>query len=931
MKRLLTAAVVLLGIASYALTVQAPSSPIKIDGNLDEKAWADAVKNTGFIRLRNHSSKPMKDQTSFSVLADENAVYLGISCFDSEPDKIQWCGNHWSGSDAVEIFLSPAGSPVEYYQMAVSCSNDKYSMFRAESGNITPDQYFPFWESATSKDGKGWYIEVRIPYSAFYMTRNKMWNTTWLLNVARAQTHDGGLSTWSPLVAGFNESKNFNSVKGFPVRKPVEDVLVPVVIGDYTSRSGDVIKGDAIVNVEAIEASCGKWNLTVKVPGGNSKSSEINVSYGNSRHVIKDVEFPASVKGYHHVKVTLSRDDIVLGRYYPVSAEYKPIDIKVTWPQYANNYYPGQDAGYVSGVVNCKLAESDMDKAVIELAIGDKVRKYKPRTGGIEFKQKFPELKEGEMVQLKARIIVDGKEFAGTETFVKRLPPPENGGSVVWIENGRIIYNGKPYFPRTIYAKGFMGGIRLARKFEEEKDIICLSDFESPTLEPARLLPKMNINVKEATKDVKPCKELFEKVQEVIDKFRGKDILGYYISDEPECRNISPVYLKYIYDYVKKQDPYRLVLSCSRAPLMYLDCVDVFMMHPYIGPSFSGKTRFLAKPVDKTRDKIKEIADCNRPDKVAGFTGQFFSYASKYADYPTWDELQAQTWTTIANGSRINNPYAYHDIHDKTYMFESFVFNNQAIMELTDWLLSYDVKYLDIKSDKWLDCTLYKHDGMELLLMVNPYPEPHTAVVNDRDINGKWYEYRGDAVHKFKKGRPIEFKPYQIYILTSRKFESGFPDLKDILAKIAASDTKMRSKGNLLFDKHEEVELDASEPGSLGYANRKIFDGSVVQLAWKAGPWKTRQWFEIDFPKAAPGFKTLKVYGYNMKNPTISIWKAGEWRKLEPVKIIENPEEWSKTFVFDKLNRTVKIRLNFDGFKMGKELVEIYEVEMYDK
>ncbi len=932
-KGLIAAIICLCGLAAQALTVQAPSSPVKIDGKLDEKAWQDATKHTGFVRLKNQSNRPVKDQTSFSVLADENAVYLGISCFDSEADKIRWGGNIWSGSDAIELFLSPAGNPVEYYHFGASSTNSRYSMFRAEAGNITPDKFFPFWESATSKDDKGWYLEIRIPYSAFYMTRTKMWNSTWLLNIARTQTHGGGLTTWSPLGGGFQESKNFKSIKGFPARKPMEDVLIPVVIGDFTSRAGDVIKGDVIVNVEGNNASSGKWNMTVEVPGGSSKTQDISVEYGNRKFVVKDVDFPASVKGNHHVKVTLKRGDTVLGRYYPVVAEYKPIDIKVTWPQYANNYYPGQDAKYVSGVVNFKLAEADMDKAEIELAIGDKVNKYDPKAGGIKFKQNFPELKEGESVRLVAKLIVDGKEFAKTETRVKRLPPPEKGGSVVWIEDGRIVYNGKPYFPRAIYARGYRGGVRLKERFDKEKDIICLNNFACPTLEPGRLLPKMNIEAKEATKDVKPCKELFEKVKAVVESNRGRDILGYYISDEPECRNISPVYLKYIYDYVKELDPYHPIMSCTRSPQRYFDCIDVFMMHTYISPMFSGDTRFLGTPVEKTRAQIHEVTDYKRPDKVPGFTGQFFSYkgGNRYADYPTWDELQAQTWTTVANGSRVSNPYAYHDIHDKIHMFEAFVFQNQTIMELNDWILSPNVKYLEVKADKWIDCTLFEHDGMELLLMVNPYPEACAAVVNDRAINGKWYEFRGDEVYKFKKGKPIEFKPYQVYILTSKKFESKFPKLKEILAKIEAYNANMVNKGNLLLDKHEEVELDASDVATIGYAKRKIFDGSVEQLAWGSDHWKKEQWFEINFPKVSPKFKTIKLYGYNMKNPTISIWKAGEWRKLEPVEIKENAEEWSKTFVFDKLNKTVKVRFTFSGLITQKDFVEIYEVEMYDK
>ena len=91
-------------------------------------------------------------------------------------------------------------------------------------------------------------------------------------------------------------------------------------------------------------------------------------------------------------------------------------------------------------------------------------------------------------------------------------------------------------------------------------------------------------------------------------------------------------------------------------------------------------------PIEKVRAQMHEVVDAGRPDRVAGFTGQFFSYKfnNKYADYPTWDELHAQTWTAFANGSKVHYPYAYHDIDDKMYMYEAFAYQNQAIRTLVN-------------------------------------------------------------------------------------------------------------------------------------------------------------------------------------------------------------------------------------------------------
>ena len=86
---------------------------------------------------------------------------------------------------------------------------------------------------------------------------------------------------------------------------------------------------------------------------------------------------------------------------------------------------------------------------------------------------------------------------------------------------------------------------------------------------------------------------------------------------------------------------------------------------------------------------------------------------------------------------------------------------------------------------------------------------------------------------------------------------------------------------------------------------------------------------EQDFPRVSPLFRTIKVYGYNLKNPSVTIWKAGEWRELKPVEVKENAEEWSKTLTFDKEYKSVKVRITFNDLKSGTDEIEIYEVEMY--
>jgi hypothetical protein len=64
------------------------SGSIRIDGKLDEPAWAAAVPATDFMQsYPNVGAKPT-DSTSVRVLYDDDALYVGVRMFDSDPKLI---------------------------------------------------------------------------------------------------------------------------------------------------------------------------------------------------------------------------------------------------------------------------------------------------------------------------------------------------------------------------------------------------------------------------------------------------------------------------------------------------------------------------------------------------------------------------------------------------------------------------------------------------------------------------------------------------------------------------------------------------------------------------------------------------------------------------------------------------------------------------
>jgi hypothetical protein len=58
-------------------------SPIKLDGVLDEPAWAKAQPISNFTQRELNENAPATERTEVAVLYNRKELYIGVWCFDS--------------------------------------------------------------------------------------------------------------------------------------------------------------------------------------------------------------------------------------------------------------------------------------------------------------------------------------------------------------------------------------------------------------------------------------------------------------------------------------------------------------------------------------------------------------------------------------------------------------------------------------------------------------------------------------------------------------------------------------------------------------------------------------------------------------------------------------------------------------------------------
>ena len=69
----------------------APGERISLDGRLDEEVWQRAVPAGDFVQIDPDNGAPPTEPTEVRIAFDSESFYMGVTAFDSEPDK--WLGH----------------------------------------------------------------------------------------------------------------------------------------------------------------------------------------------------------------------------------------------------------------------------------------------------------------------------------------------------------------------------------------------------------------------------------------------------------------------------------------------------------------------------------------------------------------------------------------------------------------------------------------------------------------------------------------------------------------------------------------------------------------------------------------------------------------------------------------------------------------------
>lgn len=173
------------------------SSEIIIDGKLTEPAWQNAEHRGNLLEKEPYPLVPMSEETEFAILYDNENLYIGVWCWDSEPEKIvqRLSPRETSGPDHLMLFLDSYFDHRTGYKFMVTPTGVQGDELRYD--DVKRDgNWNGIWYSEGFVDDKGWYAEVKIPFFNLRYSAKK--DQTWGFNIMRNLSKDYARGQWKP-------------------------------------------------------------------------------------------------------------------------------------------------------------------------------------------------------------------------------------------------------------------------------------------------------------------------------------------------------------------------------------------------------------------------------------------------------------------------------------------------------------------------------------------------------------------------------------------------------------------------------------------------------------------------------------------------------------------------------------------------------------
>ncbi|MGH9219894.1 MAG: DUF5916 domain-containing protein [Vicinamibacterales bacterium] len=240
----------------------AAGESIVLDGAPDESVWQRAVPATNFLQRDPDNGAPASEKTEVRVLFDRDRIVLGITCFDSEPDRL--LGNQmqrdqsFESDDRFMFAIDPFfdGRTGYFFEINPSgamgdglISGPTGGGFGGFGGEMEKS-WDGIWLARVRQTATGWTAEVEIPFKTVNFNPD---TETWGANFQRTVRRKNEESLWTGWLRdeGLTRMSNAGRIGGITgISQGIGLDLKPYLLGAATAAPG-----------RSAPATIGDWNV----------------------------------------------------------------------------------------------------------------------------------------------------------------------------------------------------------------------------------------------------------------------------------------------------------------------------------------------------------------------------------------------------------------------------------------------------------------------------------------------------------------------------------------------------------------------------------------------------------------------------------------------------------------------------------------------
>ena len=220
------------------------NSQIKIDGELNEPIWLDIKSAKDFTMLEptNGKIERASQKTEVKFAYDDTGIYVGAYLNDKNagyddpniPGILKELGprdDDRRSTDMFGIFLNPFNDGINEFSFLVTAAGVQIDkrIILTTNGYEEDSDWDAIWESAITIKKDGWYVEMKIPYSAIRFPNIEA--QEWGLNIYRKIKRLREDYSWNPInIKNKHIGQQAGLLKGIKnINPPVRLSLTPYI------------------------------------------------------------------------------------------------------------------------------------------------------------------------------------------------------------------------------------------------------------------------------------------------------------------------------------------------------------------------------------------------------------------------------------------------------------------------------------------------------------------------------------------------------------------------------------------------------------------------------------------------------------------------------------------------------------------------------